>query len=169
MPLQCREACSYWFWFHLGNITWWEYAVWECTFQVEPWDDSITRPIRGNEKWNLGLLCKVITSFAWFYSLYNSMYICILFYHIKVIGVVLCQMNAACVWRDTLLPADIWMGSSILCCLCLTVDCLALAGVILSEIFARDFTLRWVSVRLPISWEMSAQMRTTSGRLLAMT
>ena len=58
--MQYREACSYWFWFHLGNITWWEYAVWECTFQVEPRDDSITRPIRDYEEWNLGALCKVI-------------------------------------------------------------------------------------------------------------
>ena len=72
--MQCREACSYWFWFHFGNITWWEYAVWECTFQVEPWDDSITRPIRGYEKWNLGTLCKVVTSLFDFILLSISAY-----------------------------------------------------------------------------------------------
>ena len=73
MPMQRGEACSHWFWFHLGNITWWKYALRECTLQAEPWDDSITRSLWGYEERNLVPICTVrlvlVFGFSLFYLL----------------------------------------------------------------------------------------------------
>lgn len=59
MSMQHGEACSYWFWLHFGNITWWKYALRECTLQAEPWDDSITRSLWCHEERDLVPICTV--------------------------------------------------------------------------------------------------------------
>lgn len=59
MWMQCREARPYWFWFHTGDITGRKYALWECSLQAKPWDDTTSWPLWGDEEWDLELVCKV--------------------------------------------------------------------------------------------------------------
>lgn len=57
--LQLRKVGSYWFWVHIGDITWWKHAFWKCSFQIESWNDPVTWSFRFDEKWYMVTICKV--------------------------------------------------------------------------------------------------------------
>jgi hypothetical protein len=56
---QWGTISAYWLWLYTGDITRRQHALWECTIQAEPWNDTTSWSLWNNEEWHMELLCQV--------------------------------------------------------------------------------------------------------------